>query len=151
MSSTVLSTCVYGSIFCIFTRLGLQAEAISVLTILIVIDFITWIIKSYFVNDEITSKRMWSWIGGKLCVLLVPFTIALVVKWAGYQADNILAGCLSLFMVAEWYSIIANVITIRTGKKFTEYDAITVVLQKILSFFQGMIDKWLPDERRNKK
>jgi len=54
---------------------------------------------------------------------------------------NILSGTFFALSLAEMYSIVGNTYEIRTGKKVKEYDAVAIILSKMLGFIRGKIDK----------
>ncbi|MHA1379597.1 MAG: hypothetical protein ACTSRG_14585 [Candidatus Helarchaeota archaeon] len=53
----------------------------------------------------------------------------------------ILSGTFFALSLAELYSIIGNTYEIRTGKKVTEYDAIAIILHKMLSLVKNKLDR----------
>lgn len=136
-----LMPCIYVTAACIFAYLGIETEWFAILTVLLVLDFFTWVIKARFINEKITSKRMRLGSIKKLILLIVPIVVALMFKATGVNWDKVLLGFIGILCVAEWYSIFANVVMIRTGQRYNEFDAVTFVLKKVADYIQSRLDK----------
>ena len=112
---------------------GLSQEAMMIYSILIAVDFATGILASYYVWDDITSKRSVKWLIKKLSLLMIPFVVALFVKWTGYDAKVVLTTTLSILIASEAYSVLWNLLSIQTWQKVKESDAIKRLLKKLLN------------------
>ena len=122
--------------------LNLAQESVIILSILIILDFITGIIKSIRLWDDIKSKKWIIWILSKLLLILIPITIALVWKWVWVNLYVFISSCFGLLIVSEWYSVIWNITMAITGKKLKEKDSISMILEKILSIIKKILD-WI--------
>lgn len=119
--------------------LGLDAEKLSILALLMAIDMITGTVKAYVVKSDITSRR---WIAGflsKMVVLLVPFTIALMAKGVDFDIKWFVGLCISILVVAEAYSIVGNIYTIKTGEEVKEIDAVSAIIQALGKIFENLL------------
>lgn len=119
--------------------LGLDAEKLTILALLMGIDMITGTIKAYVVKSDITSRR---WIAGflsKMVVLLVPFTIALMAKGVDFDIKWFVGLCISILVVAEAYSIVGNIHTIKTGEAVREIDAVSAIIQALRKIFENIL------------
>ena len=61
----------------------------------------------------------------------------------------ILSGTFFALSLAEMYSIIGNAYEIRTGKKVTEYDAVALILSKMLGIIKNRLDKIDPKQNQH--
>lgn len=121
------------------TYLGLDAEKLTILALLMAIDMITGTVKAYVVKSDITSRR---WIAGflsKMVVLLVPFTIALMAKGVDFDIKWFVGLCISILVVAEAYSIVGNIYTIKTGEEVKEIDAVSAIIQALRKIFENIL------------
>lgn len=141
----LLMPCAYITVACVFAYLGIETEWFAILTVLLILDFLTGITKAFFINERITSKRMWLGSVKKLILLIVPIVVALMFKVTGINWDKMMLWFIGILCVAEWYSIFANVVMIRTGQRYNEFDAVTFVLKKITDYIQSKLDKWMDD------
>lgn len=117
-------------------------QALTILTILIWIDFVTGVIKSW-INKETSSEWMSRWLIRKMILVLVPLTIALAWNWLNYNLSSFATWVISALIMSEVYSVIANVYTIQTWNKAKEYDVMTIIIQK----FWKIIDIFLTDKK----
>ena len=123
----------------LISYLGLDAQKLTILIILMCMDMLTGTIKAYKINENITSKR---WIAGflsKLVVLLVPFTVALMAKGVDFDIKWFVSLCISILVVAEAYSILGNAYTIQTGNEVAEIDAVSAIIKMLREIFENMI------------
>jgi len=120
-----------------------HVEPFTILAILIIVDFATWIIKSWVVSwgRSITSKKAKSWLISKLLLLLVPLMIWLVATWIWLDWIDFVKTIAWLLMVSELYSIIANILAIRVWKDVFEYDAITAILKYLLRTVKKFLEE----------
>jgi len=117
------------------------AWSITILTTLMLIDFITGIAASSKIYGwcSITSKRMTSGVVSKLVILLIPFIIAMTGKGIGVDFMVYVQWSLVILILSEAYSNAGNIQTYRTGKKVLEVDAVSLLLSKIRKIFYSII------------
>jgi hypothetical protein len=117
------------------------AWSIAILTILMLVDFITGIAASSKINGwcSITSKRMTAGALSKLIILLIPFIIAITGKGIGVDFMTYVQGSLIILILSEAYSNLGNIQSFRTGEKVTEVDAISLILKLIRKKFYNLL------------
>lgn len=123
--------------------LGLPLESFGILSIFLVFDVVTGVAKSWAIHGKLslTSRRFAVGIISKLSMLCVPLLLAAAGKGVGIDLTAIARGALSLLIFSEGYSILGNMISIRTGKETHEFDAVTFVLTRIQNFMLQYIKK----------
>lgn len=128
----------------VFEYLNIPTQQLWFLGILMLIDFISGLMKQYSLDPkEITSHKAWLWAVKKLWTFLVILSLWIFFKAYWIDAKEYLKWVLSIFIWAETYSIIQNIYVMRTGKIIREYDAISIVLKKIWEVIIKMIESFL--------
>lgn len=141
----LLIWCSYVTLACIFMYLDIKQEAIIPLTILLIIDIITGVIKAIRIKEEVTSKKWILWPLSKLSVLFIPFVIGLIWQSQWVDMSRLLSWFFAVASLYTWYSSLANVYMIYTGRKVTEYDATTAIFKFVLSSIESQLKKVYPD------
>lgn len=119
---------------------GLPAEPVAILTVLVAVDFISGISRAHALGEPVTSHRMGVGMLTKCGVITVPLVMALTAKGLGADFNWLVSWTVSVFILSETYSIIANIYAIKTGKIAPEWDAISLILSKIRSLID-VLDK----------
>jgi predicted ABC-type exoprotein transport system permease subunit len=137
-----LKTFLYFIFVPIFLYTNINAEGILILSVLLIIDFITAILREKAVNPQgITSTEMKAGFSSKVVTVLIPFLIVIVGKASGYDLSLLANATIGIFCLAEFYSINGNIIQIREkDKMLSEYDAVTLLLKKIQFIIRTIID-----------
>ena len=119
------------------------ADAITALMFLMVLDVVTGIIKSTIIygGKSVKSTIMTAGIASKGIVLAVPLAIIIMGKGIGVDLVDYLYGIVSMFIIAEVYSILGNVYAARTKKDISEFDCISYVIQKIRALLFNLLTK----------
>lgn len=121
----------YAIIVPLFAYTGISSELVSILSVLILTDIITAILRELVLGYEIKSRTLWVGIVAKMLLIIVPFVLILIGKGVNINFAEIAKLSLSTFIVAEGYSIIGNIIQIKQGDgSISEQDAITFILKK---------------------
>jgi phage-related holin len=148
-TTTAISTvklCWYATAIAVFEYLNIKDTQICILAILMIIDFIAWIWKQFRINPrDITSNKAWLWAFKKISTLMIVLSFALMFKGIEIDWTFYINWVLAVFIMAETYSIIQNIHTIRTGELHTEYDVISKIIKVIWDFVWDLIDKKLND------
>ncbi|NCD11053.1 MAG: hypothetical protein EOL93_00750 [Epsilonproteobacteria bacterium] len=121
--------------------LELDYKKLTILISLMCLDMVTGTIKAYVAKQDITSRR---WVAGflsKLVVLLIPFVIALMAKGVDIDVRWFVGLSLSILIVAESYSILGNVHTIKTGEAVAEIDAVSAIIKALREILENMIQR----------
>lgn len=119
---------------------GLPAEPAAILAVLMCIDFVAGVSRARTLGDQVTSHRMKVGAISKCGVLTVPLVMALTAKGLGADFNWLVQWTVSVFILSETYSIIANIYAARTGIILPEFDAVSAVLKKVRSLID-VIDK----------
>lgn len=121
---------------------NISSESLGILAILLVIDYMTGIAKTYVINKEdIRSYRAIAGIIAKVSVLLVPITLAVAAKQINYDLSAFVDTVISMLVLAEVYSIIGNIRSIQSGKPVYEIDAVSFVLGKVSNMIEELLRK----------
>lgn len=116
------------------TYLGLNGESFSLLAVLLLIDYVTGILKARAIEESITSNRMKYGIVSRLSLLLIPIVLAIGAKATGADFKFVLLVGINMLVISEVYSIISNIYAIRTRQELPEYDVISILGKKIRAF-----------------
>lgn len=127
----------------LLTYTSLSKENVLILSFLLLIDIATAILREWVIDPKkIQSRILCIGLISKLMVWILPFVIIIAGKGANIDLSKLGNISLSVFIVAEAYSIIGNVIQIRArDKTIYEYDAITLVLRETQHFLRKMLEK----------
>lgn len=113
--------------------LGLNKEAFTIFGYLLLIDYITGVLKAKTLGECITSNKMKYGVISKFSLVLIPLVLALAAKSLHGDAENMLYVGMNILILSETYSIIGNIYTIRTREKLPEWDAVAALGHKIRS------------------
>lgn len=126
------------------TYIGVRHDIVMTLTILMVADYFSGIIKAWKLNIDVTSKRSNKGIIEKITLLAIPFSMGLVFKVVHIPIGITIQTVFTLLIVAELYSFIGNCYCIYTGKDIKEFDAVTYMLRflkdVLLKFLRNLLD-----------
>ena len=128
---------------------GIWCEAITILSSLLILDFIMWIADTYIKDrTQVTSDKMWKWLVKKMTRWLLPFIVVGIFKWAWIDDMTTVTNMLlSMLIITEWYSIIGHIYWINTWKEMIEIDAFEMLLKLVLNLLKGKLPK---DEQEDK-
>lgn len=119
---------------------GLPAEPAAILAVLMCVDFAAGISRAHALGEPVTSHRMKVGAITKCGVLTVPLVMALTAKGLGSDFTWLVQWTVSVFILSETYSIVANIYAAKTGVIMPEFDAVSAVLKKVRSLID-VIDK----------
>lgn len=126
------------------TYIGVRHDIVFTLTILMVADYISGIIKAWKLKIEVTSKRSNKGIIEKITLLAIPMSMGMVFKVVNIPIGITIQSVFTILIVAELYSFIGNCYCIYTGKDVKEFDAVTYILRFIkeivLKFLKSLLD-----------
>ena len=124
------------------TYLNLSWESMTLLGILLGIDYITGISKVYVINRKnLKSYKAIAGIITKVSILLIPVVLSIAAKQIGYDMVIFTDTIISMLVLAETYSIIGNIRSIHQKKEVEEVDAISIVLKKINIVVEALLKK----------
>lgn len=119
---------------------GLPAEPAAILAVLMCVDFVAGISRARVLGEPVTSHKIKVGTISKCCVMTIPLVMALTAKGLGVDFNWLVGWSISVLILSESYSIVANIYTIRTGVAAPEWDAVSLILSKIRSAID-LIDK----------
>lgn len=136
----------YISIAGIFQYLQLSEIQVFILSVMMVIDTITWVLKQYRLDPKLISSHwLWGGVIKKILTIMFLFSFALMFKWIWIDWKTYITSILSILIVSEFYSTTQNIYSFRTWQKVQEYDAISVIIKYIwdmlLEFIENKIWK----------
>jgi len=126
----------------ILTYCWLNQEAIMIYWILLVVDFIFGVAEVYLTDKtQVRSDSAIKWLIKKMTRFCMPFVVAIVMKWAGFDdMDTFITVIMWILIVSEWYSIIGHIYNINTGKTLPEINGFESVINMIVSIFKKKIE-----------
>lgn len=129
-AKVVFNLCVMHLSF-MMTYLGINGESFLLFSILLIMDYITGVLKAKALKHSITSNKMKYGIISKLSLLFIPVTLAIGAKAVGADFATVLLVGINILVVSEVYSIIGNFYAMRTQEELPEYDAVAMIGKKI--------------------
>lgn len=117
---------------------SLSWEVLAIFTALMILDFIFGIADAYMEDKQlITSAKMWGGLLRKSAKLIIPLTVALVLRGVGFDnLEMVITTIMSILIITEGYSIIWHVYSINTWEKLSEIDAFSLLVDFIVSIFK---------------
>lgn len=127
---------------------GLDINSYLILAIFLLFDLFTGVWRS-IVIEGLDSLRSWKGINGffsKFLFLSVPIVVAYMGHGIGMDMKSMAQMALGVLLLFTGYSILGNIYSIRSGKPYTEPDA----MRYILKVAQGVLDKYTvpPDHKK---
>jgi phage-related holin len=125
-----------------------DSNAAGILLALMVVDTVFGIISSAIVDggQSIKSRIAIRGIIAKCMIFIIPSVLYWTGVGAGVDFKLIAEGMMSMIILAETYSIMGHIYTVNTGKRQTEFDAVTYILNKI----QRMLRLLIEDDKKSK-
>ena len=104
----------------------------TVLTTLMVADFVAGLAASFTTKVSITSRRMRMGVASKLILLLLVASICLVLRvFYTENATQLLTWVFWLFCISEVYSLASNYNAIKTGEGLPEIEVVALLAKRI--------------------
>lgn len=120
----------------------LEAQALMTLSIFLGVDIIFWLLDSYFVTKDTSSKKLVEWLARKAWRRALPFILIAALKWVGYEwIDVISTIVMTTLILSEWYSIIWHIYSLNYKEKLPEIDAIKLLFEMITNIFKWQLPK----------
>ena len=118
----------------VLTYADLNSEQMTAFAVLIVIDYVTGVIKAHHIGESITSNRMKYGAISKLSLLVVPIVLGIGSKATGINLNIIISMFINILIISEVYSSISNVHAITKGKELPEYDVLAAIARSIREY-----------------
>ena len=129
------------SLACLFEYFQISQETTTIFAVLLMIDFILWVIHAYYSDKQsVTSTRMWLGLGKKALRFTIPFSVVFILKGIGFKEIGFLnSSIMSILIASEGYSILRHYVYIQTKKEMSEMDAIEFVLNKVIDIVKNYL------------
>lgn len=119
-----------------FIYLNVNIEAITILSLLMLIDTIFGAVKVLRIDyKKFRFQKLLIGFSAKVIFLLLPLVVALIGKGLGYNLNLLVDITIKILIVSEGISIFSNAIAIKTKKEVEDYDIITRFLKYVRSLF----------------
>jgi len=134
---TVIGALSWTALGWFLSYMGLDHQAVVILTIALILDFLLGIADAYFEDREsVTSENARRWLAKKITRWILPLVVSWCLMWAGVDGVNpLVAAVLWIIILTEWYSIIGHIYSINTGRKLPEIDALELLMEQISQLF----------------
>lgn len=134
---TYIKTFLYG----LFVFLDIDVNVVKILAILMAVDTVLGVFKAIKLKQAISFKKLVWGMVTKVSVLIVPMVLALVAKALSFDFSWFVKSVLNILVLAEAFSAISNVISIKEGKQIENQDLVTKLLHTIRIGLSNMINK----------
>lgn len=136
---SVVKTAIYSA----FIFLGIDANVAGILFLLMMIDTFVGVIKVFTLGKKFTFRRLIWGIVTKISVLTIPLTVALMAKGVNIDLTNFVVVVMDVLIVAESFSILTNMLSIKSREDIENRDFITILIKKIRDALGKVIDRLL--------
>ena len=131
------------AIYSFFAYLGIDGSVVEILFILMCVDTLLGAIKAVSLGIKFSFKKLLWGIVTKLSVLIIPMVIALVAKGLSFDFKWFVLAILNILIVAEGFSAISNILSIRSKKNVENVDFISMLLKAIRTGLSNIVKKFL--------
>ena len=120
-------------------------EWILIMTIMLVLDFIFWLLSAKSRWEKIESKIWEHGLMKKISRWLLPFIVVAGLKRTGmWGIDELVKVIMWMIVFSELYSIIWHIYSINYWKELAEHDAFKLLLERILKLIKWKVEETLP-------
>lgn len=121
---------------------SLSWEGLLVMSIMLITDFIFWIVAAKVRGEEIESKKWQEGLIRKLSRWVIPFAVAWWLKrtWMG-GIEELNVAILWMIIFSELYSIIWHIYSINYKEQLPELDSFKLLLNGIVKLLKSLINK----------
>lgn len=132
-----LSVLIVASSF-IFNYLCIDKEKFTILAVLMALDLLAGGYKAWKFN-RFSMIAMRNGLLSKVFFLLIPIVIALMAKGLDLDVKWIIFQVVAMLIVADGYSVIANIYSASTLREVAEIDIVSAMLQFIRKAFEIVV------------
>ena len=136
-------TAVKIAVYSFFAYLGIDGGVVEILFILMCVDTVLGAIKAVSLGNKFSFKKLLWGIVTKLSVLVVPMVIALVAKGLSFDFKWFVLAILNILIVAEGFSAISNILSIKTKKNVENVDFISMMLKAVRKGLSNVAQRFL--------
>lgn len=126
----------------VLSSIHIPISAFLTLTVLMLIDVVVGLGRSYRLQIPITSYRIKLGVISKLGVLLIVLSVGLAFTHSGLVVEDLkeyIQLILWLFILSELYSIVSNVYAIKTGDNLPEVEVLSLLGTKLKKLMEALI------------
>ena len=125
-------------------------EWILIMTIMLVLDFIFWILSAKSRWEKIESRIWQRWLVKKLTRWMLPFIVVAWLKRTGmWGIDELVKVIMWMIVFSELYSIIWHIYSINYWKELAELDAFKLLLEWLEKLIKWKVDETLPPKEED--
>ena len=133
-----------------FAWLNIDIQVFSILIVLMLIDSFLGGGKALRLGVRFSFKTMLIGITIKFVFLLVPLTLSLLAKQLGRDLTLSVDVVIKILSVAEVYSILGNIYTIKTKKEVERIDIISMILKSLRQALFSSAQRLMNDYKERK-
>jgi phage-related holin len=137
LTAKVIFSAIGAALSWLLTYTGIDTEVFAIFSALIVVDFVTGIIKARQLGQRVTSNKAKYGVASKFSLVLLPIVMAAGAKAIGQDASTLFVWGMNLLIISEVYSVIGKIYTVRTGIELPEWDVISLLGKRIRERFEG--------------
>jgi len=134
-----LSIFAKGLIFTLLLALNIEPEKLGYLLILIFIDSVTGVLRAIKLKEGLSFETFVWGISSKLFILAIPLLIAGMALVFQINLSFIVEGMIYIIAVNDFISIITNIGSMRSGKKYKNVDFLELAIGGLRNFFTNKI------------
>ena len=128
---------------------GVDVAILLVLAMAFVSDYVMGVLAA-FKTHEWRSRIGWIGFMAKLFGILIIISISMLFGIMGVPYKLSLTGMFTIFAINDILSALRHWYTIRTGRKLTEYDAITGFIKSMHDYLKKIAAKMFPNNQDGK-
>lgn len=144
-----------GFVYGAFVFLNIDINVVFLLSILMGVDTGLGIIKTLILGNKFCFKKLLFGMVTKMSVLIVPIVLAVTALALSFDFTWFVNVVLDILVVAETFSIITNVISIKEKKELKNTDFITQLLYRIrkglLTTIKGLGNQIDPEDKNEEE
>ncbi|MCL1666384.1 phage holin family protein [Elizabethkingia ursingii] len=137
------------ALYGLFAYLNIEAEVITILSVLMIIDTFCGITKSLRLGNKFNISVMAWGFTTKFLILIIPLVVALMGKPLHKDFTWAVDVTIRVLIVNEGLSILANIASVYSQKNIQNVDLISRLIAWIRSLFISMAEKFMQNIKVN--
>jgi len=135
-----ITTAAKSYILILLLALNISVEQLGFLLILVFVDSFFGVIREIKLKSPLSWERFIWGIISKFAILLIPFLVALFGRAFNVNLIYIVQAFIYIIAANDVISIITNIASIRSGKRFQNVDFIEKGIHMLTNFFTNLIN-----------
>lgn len=125
-------------------------EWVLIMTIMLVLDFIFWLLSAKSRWEKIESKKWERGLIKKVCRWLLPFIVVAWLKRTGmWGIEEMVKVVMGMIVFSELYSIIGHIYSINYWEELPESDAFKLLLEWLTKLIKWKMENTLPPKEED--